>query len=262
MSEAPSPALDAAETLLAASQPRYAALAALLARAIADGHFPVGTLLPSESELASRHGVSRPTVREALRRLRDMRLVDVEHGIGTRVLAQAPPTDPRASYEMALRSMAGMMRYDSPTRLNVQDRRRETLDATLATDLGLPPGLPVLAFLGLRTRENGEPMARVRMFVPAPFTDTALAPNPEALPLHKLICMAHNLRLGELRQSIRAVAATGDDAAALGLPEGAPALRILRCYFAEDGQLIEATINLHPGEDRFSYDVRLGAPTP
>lgn len=246
---------DAAAALLAASQPRYAALAATLARAIAEGAYPVGSLLPPEGQLASRHGVSRPTVREALRRLREMGLVGAEHGVGTRVLSRAP----RANYEMDVRSLAELMRYDGPTRLEVRQRRRLRLDATMAEDLGLPARMPVLSLSGLRSRENGEPLSLVRMVVPEAFAAAAEGPNPGALPLHRLVAAAHGLKLGELRQRIGAVALTEEEAKQLGTAAGAPGLRILRSFHAEDGRLLEATVNLHPAQDRFTYDIRLSA---
>jgi GntR family transcriptional repressor for pyruvate dehydrogenase complex len=52
---------------------------------IASGAFPKGSKLPSERELAGTYGVSTPTVREALRALTSMGLVEVRHGSGAYV---------------------------------------------------------------------------------------------------------------------------------------------------------------------------------
>lgn len=46
-----------------------------------------GVLLPGERELAKRLGVSRPSVREALRTLERMGALDIRHGAGTRAAA-------------------------------------------------------------------------------------------------------------------------------------------------------------------------------
>src|ERR1700754_3605854 len=51
-----------------------------LLRLIINGTFPVGGALPSESELATRFGVSRLTVREAIRSLVPTRVIDVQQG--------------------------------------------------------------------------------------------------------------------------------------------------------------------------------------
>ena len=59
----------------------------LLQAQIGDGTFPRGSKLPSERELAERYEVSSPTVREALRALTAMGLVEVRHGSGAYVAA-------------------------------------------------------------------------------------------------------------------------------------------------------------------------------
>lgn len=50
------------------------------------GNLAGGALLPPERELAVRFGVSRPVVREATKRLELQGLLEVRHGIGTRVV--------------------------------------------------------------------------------------------------------------------------------------------------------------------------------
>jgi GntR family transcriptional regulator, transcriptional repressor for pyruvate dehydrogenase complex len=52
---------------------------------VLDGTFPVGGPLPSEAELAARFGVSRLTVREAIRSLVSTRVLDVQQGRSTLV---------------------------------------------------------------------------------------------------------------------------------------------------------------------------------
>lgn len=54
---------------------------------IASGRLPLGSRLPTESDLAVHYGVSKPTVREAMRSLDSMGLIEVRHGSGTYVRA-------------------------------------------------------------------------------------------------------------------------------------------------------------------------------
>lgn len=60
-----------------------------LRRRIATEDLPAGTRLPTEGALASEFGVSRPTVRAALRELEALGLVTTRHGVGTFVVS--PP---------------------------------------------------------------------------------------------------------------------------------------------------------------------------
>jgi DNA-binding FadR family transcriptional regulator len=56
---------------------------------ILSGRLPRGTRLPSEKELAVRYEVSAPTIREAIRALSAMSLVEARHGAGTFVTAES-----------------------------------------------------------------------------------------------------------------------------------------------------------------------------
>lgn len=57
-----------------------AQIADAIRNAIVDGRLLVGDRLPSEAELADQHGVSRATVREALKRLAAQSLIRTERG--------------------------------------------------------------------------------------------------------------------------------------------------------------------------------------
>src|SRR4029079_16908964 len=58
-------------------------LADMLLESIVDGQFPVESVLPSEGELALKYGMSRLTVREAVRILRSQNIVTIHRGRGT-----------------------------------------------------------------------------------------------------------------------------------------------------------------------------------
>jgi DNA-binding FadR family transcriptional regulator len=75
--------------------PRSAQVRDQLTRAIQDGEYAVGDHLPSERELSEMFGVSRVSVREAIRSLEAVGLVEVKHGAKTTVVdpADRPPRD-------------------------------------------------------------------------------------------------------------------------------------------------------------------------
>lgn len=68
-------------------RPAYAHLAESLRGAIADGTYPVGSRLPSTSQLTAHHGVSLTTARRALEVLRHEGLVIGQQGAGVFVRA-------------------------------------------------------------------------------------------------------------------------------------------------------------------------------
>ncbi|MBZ4014747.1 FadR/GntR family transcriptional regulator [Streptomyces purpurogeneiscleroticus] len=62
-------------------------IAERLLTSIIDGHYPPGTLLPVEDELAQEYSASRLTLREAVKVLRSQNIVRIHRGRGTYVNA-------------------------------------------------------------------------------------------------------------------------------------------------------------------------------
>ena len=101
---------DAAEPLLQAeaSGPLSSQIYARVVEAILRGDFGAQGKLPTESELAASYGVSRPTIREALSRLRSDGVVDSRRGAGSFVIRK--PVAP-ATALTPIRSLADIERY-------------------------------------------------------------------------------------------------------------------------------------------------------
>lgn len=76
-------------------------LADMLLGSIVDGQFPSESLLPPEGDLAQKYGMSRLTVREAVRILRSQNIVSIHRGRGTFI---NPP--------QAWRSLAAVVRIE------------------------------------------------------------------------------------------------------------------------------------------------------
>ncbi|PRI11604.1 FadR/GntR family transcriptional regulator [Leucobacter massiliensis] len=71
----------------------YQRIVEQIEEAILSGEFPVGSQLPSERELMVQFGVSRPTVREALRVLQSMGLLEPRPGTRGGPVVLAPSAD-------------------------------------------------------------------------------------------------------------------------------------------------------------------------
>jgi GntR family transcriptional regulator len=72
-------------------QPMYRQIADDLRNQIESGALPAGAQLPSEPELRDRYAASRNTIRDAIRRLVSLGLVEVRPGQGTFVPEQIDP---------------------------------------------------------------------------------------------------------------------------------------------------------------------------
>jgi GntR family transcriptional regulator, transcriptional repressor for pyruvate dehydrogenase complex len=93
---------------------------------IRTGAFAPGTLLPPERSLAERFGVSRGSVREAIRLLEYAGILDVRTGRGTHV------AEAGVSKAAALRAQAALLGEHSPLDLVVARRAIEPVCAGLA----------------------------------------------------------------------------------------------------------------------------------
>jgi LacI family transcriptional regulator len=76
-------------------QAQWRTIWAQLQTSIADGSYGPGARLPSENQLARKHGVSRPTVARALRELEHSGLIERRRGSGSYV--RAAPEDQHAA---------------------------------------------------------------------------------------------------------------------------------------------------------------------
>lgn len=102
---------------------RYRDIASDLQGKIADGTYAVGQNLPTEAMLRRSFGVSRHTVREALKRLASRGLVERRRAIGTLVRARYP----EGRYRQPLPTAAALL--ELPAELQAEVVERETVVA-------------------------------------------------------------------------------------------------------------------------------------
>ncbi|WP_282572185.1 GntR family transcriptional regulator [Roseomonas acroporae] len=242
--------------LLAGAQPRYASVATALAADILAGRRRVGELLPTEQELGRLFGVSRSTVREALRRLRELGLVAGSQGVGTRIVADTP----RSSYVLAVRSATDIMGYSGRTTLAIRRRDEVVADAAMAGWMGCEAGTRWCHVGGLRLPADpaAPPISCADLYVAPEFAAIAALPEVTTTPVYRLIGQRLGIAVTEVLQEIAAIALAPAQAAALGVAAGSPGLHIRRRFLAAGGRLLEATTNVHAAADRFSYALRLG----
>lgn len=87
-----------------------------LRQEIVSGKLPDGGRMPTEKDLAARYGVSQPTIREAMRSLETLGLVEVHHGSGSYVRGQG-------NYALAL-ALQTLLQLESVGILEVLDVRQ------------------------------------------------------------------------------------------------------------------------------------------
>jgi DNA-binding GntR family transcriptional regulator len=233
----------------AAVTPRYQRVADELTKRIGTGRYPVGAYLPTEMELCRQYGISRHTVREALRQLRDAGLISRRRRIGTEVVARMP----KSSYRQPTNSIADLLQYAEETQLSILETKRVECDAALAALLESREGAPWLRVNSLRAVPGDtRPVCMTTAYLDLRFPDIEENLGQLTGPISAMLEKVYGVRIARIEQSIQAVRLGKRQAKLLRATDGGPALRAIRRYYDANDRLIELSNAIHPGE-RFTY---------
>ncbi len=220
--------------------PLYYQAAQAIEEAIEDGRLPRGSKLDSEIDLAEQLGISRPTMRAALKQLVDKGLLMRRRGIGTIV---APQPVRRA---VALTSL-----YDD---LKAAGREPQTRVLALeevpcppdvAEHLGLEPNAPVLRFERLRVA-GSDPIALMCNVVPVGLLEIEKE-DLEQTGLYELF-RESGITPHVATQRIGARKAGAEEAELLEIEPGDPVLTMARIAYDTNGRPIEYGSHCYPAE--------------
>ena len=122
--------------------PKYLQVANHYRDLIVSGSLSAGAELPSERQLASEWGISRPTATRALAALRNLGLVEARQGAGTFVRGQVRLN--RGARDRYLRSRDAGRIYGPGERAEIVDARLATPPQWITSELGLAEGSPAI----------------------------------------------------------------------------------------------------------------------
>jgi len=201
---------------------------------IAAGACPVGLALPTEHELAERHGVSRSTVRRALASLRAAGLVEPRKGHGTFVIADRP----RPGFVQTLSDFGELLQYPEGTLREKISTTTVAVSGERAALLDCPSGTEWVRLEALRRiRADGQPFAA----------------------LLRQIEEEHGIQARIALVDVFSAPVPTEWADRLHAAPGAPALMIRRRYRGFDRRIYLATESLHPaGRFALSFEIARG----
>ncbi|WP_159014262.1 MULTISPECIES: GntR family transcriptional regulator [unclassified Streptomyces] len=241
-----------------------------LTAAIDQGAYKYGDRLPTTRKLAEEYGTSQQTVASALTRMANMGLVQVQRGWGARVITGKPAKIRLGTYRSANREIAtgttawtrntGTGAKEGPTQVS------QTVTTEEDADTGIPAGAEVVERSRTRFDADGAPVQHKRTLVTVaaatltPEGWTGLPPmmspgdiNP---PGGKSIAQWLGMGVKQITYEVSATSATGPAAAALGLPEDTPCLRIVSRGTKGDGEVAYATVTTAPLRSSVSWEIR------
>ncbi len=225
-----------------AFSPLYQQIKSLLLKSLQAGEWLPGQAIPSEIELAARFGVSQGTVRKAIDEMATENMLVRRQGKGTFVATHA---EQETQYRFL--------------RLKPDDGSAPALQRRLLDCRRMRAPTEVARALTLK---SGEAAVQVRRLLLAPTGPADDAPRPVVLddlwlpgtlfkglsaerlqswrgPMYRLFEAEFAVHMIRAEERLRAVPAGADEAALLGVAEGAPLLSVERLSFTYGDRPVE-----------------------
>lgn len=235
-------------------KPRYLELADELREEVLRGDYSDPGDFPTESVLCKKFDVSRFTVREALRKLSSEGLIARKRGSGTIV---QPATARAGALHQPLSNVGEILQYAHDTTISFEKLPPQEIPVKIAEQTDITPKRKWFVFHGKRLKPGRKrPIAVTVAWINPDLADVVDKIDIDGTTLFGQIEEFGDFTVSRVTQDIQAIAATKNFAADLGLEEGDPILRILRCYFDENDRLFEISASYHPGE-RFAYSMHI-----
>ena len=228
---------------------KYDEIYADLKRAVEEGIYPYGTLMPSENTLVTQHDCSRNTIRRALAGLGEDGYVQPIHGKGVRVIYQPAERAPFA--------FGGIESFQESARRNSFQVVTEiiqfsvvTVDGPLAKESGFPAGEEVYSVHRVR-RLNGKPLILDKnLFLKSAVP--GLTPDIAERSIYAYIEKDLGMQIATSKRTITVEYASEQDRQLLEL-DGYNCLAVVSSQtFNSDGVMFEYTQSRHQ-PDYFSF---------
>jgi GntR family transcriptional regulator len=216
---------------------------------------PAGQRLPSEPDLAKQLGVSRATLREAMRSFETQGLIRRRQGSGTFVVGKMQALDSGLEVLESLDTIAKRIGLE----VSVSDLNLETVpaDAKLAEGLGAPLGTSLTRVRRV-IRADNRPVAYLVDTLPEEYL------QPKDLPsnFHGSVLdflLQRGDALTSSRTNVSAIGASADVAKPLEIQRGDVLLHFEAQLFNADGRIVDYSLSYFiPGYFHFHIMRRVG----
>lgn len=235
---------------LRSGQPLYLHVASRLADAIAEKTYPVGSRLPTELELCKQFRTSRFTVREAVKQLQALGLVETRHGSGTEVVASEASA---GRYSLSFGSVLNMQHSSRSTRLTSIRSELVAADRITAPLMCCEVGDDLLRVDALRVLvspkgRSGKAVAITEVYILGQYAAVRDEIMQADVTIGELIERRFGISIARIEQSVEPCRLNDSEAQALDLPPGSLGLRFSRQYVDQRGQLFEFARSVQAGE--------------
>ncbi len=234
-------------------EPLYHQLETDLRERILAGEWAAGEQIPTEEQLGEMYGVSRVTIRQAVRNLVDSGYLERGQGRGTFVREPV-----LVAGERGLRSFSEEMRaLDLEPGARVLDARTMPARGAVAEHLGLEGGAEVHRLQRLRTGD-GKPIGIQTAHLPAARFPGLADELVGGASLYQVLRNEYSVTLDHARETFSVVRIPDGAARLLGVEPGDPAFHVERIAYDANGPF-EYTVSVMRGDRyRIQWVLRTG----
>ncbi len=223
--------------------PIWKSISLSLTSDIAEGRYQTGDRIPTEAQLAAKHGVNRHTVRRALSDMAEQGLVHARRGAG--VFVAARPTDyPIGKRVRYHKNISASGKIPGKQILSLTTRAADEAEAGA---LQLNTGDPVHVYDGL-SLADGQPIGLFQSVFPAQRFPDLLKALQDTQSVTKALQTCGVSDYTRISTRLTARAATATQALHLHLNEGAPVLYSTGINADPDGNPVEYGRTVFAGE--------------
>ena len=224
--------------------PRYQRIVEVLKQDIEAGKLKEGDELPSEADLRQRFSVSRHTIREALRSLREQGLVESRQGAATRIVRPE-----KALYTYSVSDVAELLQYATDARYAIERTSIVTADTALAARLSCLVGSKWLRVEGFRyTADDPSPLCWTEVFIQSEYSGVGVMIGRQSGTIYSLIEKMYAVRVERVDQALYTEAMPFQAIQKLGSDEQGFAIVIRRVYRLADESIPVVALNYHAPE--------------
>ena len=217
---------------------------------------PAGDRLPAEPELARRMGVSRATLREAMRTFEGQGLIRRRQGVGTFVVSHNHVIESGLEVLQSIESLAAKIGLE--VTLGTLQVMRLSANQDQAAILSVPEGTPLLEVSRVIQAED-RPVAYLIDLLPEEFLTLDDLQDGFTGSVIDFLLRRGSPPLVNSLTEIHAVAASSEIARALEIQRGDVLLMFTARLFSGDGQVVDYSYSYFlPGYFRFHVVRRVG----
>jgi len=233
--------------------PRYQQIVEELRKEIGNDTLKAGDVLPSESELCDRFAVSRHTIREALRALRDEGFVESRQGAPTRI---TKPNGPLYTYSVS--DVAELLQYATEAKYEIDKTGVVIADVDLAARLSSPVGTRWLRIEGFRyANQDPVPLCWTEMYIFSEYSGAAVKVGRQTGTVYSFIESLYGVRIDHVDQSLEATPIPVQACKAMNFDGLNLAILIRRVYRLSDGSIPMVALNYHsPARLRLNWTLK------